>query len=85
MATSFGANDDFIVPKNQETSVSCSEMSDITYYQTLLPMTASLSIICYLYLFWMYFGLNSPIFKRHPTSNIPFSFKISSSNLSHSP
>jgi hypothetical protein len=86
MITPLGGEDDFIVPENQETSISCSEMSDIANYQTLLPVTASLSIVCYIYLFWMYFGLNSPIFKRHPTSkifSIPF-FLLSTNSIFYS-
>jgi hypothetical protein len=70
MARFLVSNDDFIVPHTQDTDMSCTEIDNLLYYDTALPVTACLSILCYIYLFWMYFGLNSPVFNRHPTSKI---------------
>ena len=32
------------------------------------PTVAAISIVCYLYIFYMYFVVKSPVLKRHPTS-----------------
>lgn len=60
--------DDFILPANQDTSQECELISDNHALSDFLPFCGALSIACYLYLFWMYFVLKSPILKRHPTS-----------------
>lgn len=36
--------------------------------QYFLPIGAALSILCYLYLLWMYFVVKSPVLMRHPTA-----------------
>lgn len=61
-------NDDFLFPHDPDTTEKCVTIRSITDVPEGLTVTAGLSIVCYIYLFWMYFGLNSPVFKRHPTS-----------------
>jgi len=36
----------------------------------ILPTGAAISLTCYSYLLWMYFVVNSPVLKRHPTSKM---------------
>lgn len=79
-----GSNDDFILPSDVDTTLKCIDLNDLKDSKFGLPFAASISLICYFYLFWMYFIINSPVFKRHPTSknkkfypfNIYFSLSI---------
>ncbi len=61
-------NDDFFLPNNVDYSEPCADDSNIVDGNIILPFGASLSVLCYLYLMWMYFVQQSPIFRRHPTS-----------------
>ena len=47
---------------------SCRTEQEIILNKYLLPLGGILSVLCYIYLFYMYFVLNSPVLKRHPTS-----------------
>lgn len=49
-------------------STNCPTESTIYYSQIVLPIGGSVSVLCYLYLFYMYYIINSPILKRHPTT-----------------
>jgi hypothetical protein len=64
------ANDDFIKPSDPNTASECLEFEN--NYKVSLPICGALSIACYSYLFWMYFVIKSPVFKRHPTSKFCF-------------
>ena len=67
-APNMAADDDFFSPRNTDTYEPCADDSNIAQGSVVLPIGAALSVLCYLYLMWMYFVLQSPIFKRHPTS-----------------
>lgn len=60
-------HDDIILPSQLDTSIQCDNMGDIVMSQYFLPIGAALSILCYLYLLWMYFVVKSPVLMRHPT------------------
>lgn len=66
--TAMPRNDDFFYPSETDYTEPCADDSSIVYGNIVLPFGAGLSVVCYLYLMWMYFVLQSPIFKRHPTS-----------------
>jgi hypothetical protein len=65
-------NDDFFHPSHVDKSEPCADDNNIINGSVALPLLAALSIACYSYLMWMYFVLQSPIFKRHPTSKLLF-------------
>lgn len=46
----------------------CESLEDVVHGQIILPLGASLSILCYLFLFYLYFVVDVPALKRHPTS-----------------
>lgn len=62
------ANDDFLVPGDVDLSLSCDIDQAVLHKDTVLRLFACLSIASYLYLFWMYFVVRTPVLKRHPTS-----------------
>lgn len=64
------SNDDFLVPTNVDLMTSCDIDQAVLERGTVLRACACLSIACYLYLFWMYFVVKTPVLKRHPTSKI---------------
>ena len=63
-----GESDDFITPSNVDLNTKCDENSNILSHTIILPLGAALSLLCCLYLLWMYFVVKSPILIRHPTS-----------------
>jgi hypothetical protein len=59
--------DDLFIPNDADNSMDCAHhMGSERRY--LLAMSGVLSMLSYGYLMWMYFVLQSPVFKRHPTS-----------------
>ena len=62
-----GSDDDFLVPTNVDLDEKCGDIKHILLNQSLLRILAILSIICNMYLMWMYFILKTPVLKRHPT------------------
>jgi hypothetical protein len=60
-------NDDFLVPGDVDLSTNCDIDQDAIHKGTILRAFACLSIAAYLYLFWMYFVVKTPVLKRHPT------------------
>jgi hypothetical protein len=65
-----GRNDDFLYPRDVDYDTACDKNSDILSNNVVLPLGGSLSIICYIYLLWMYFVVKSPVLIRHPTSKL---------------
>jgi hypothetical protein len=63
--------DDFFLPHDPDAYEPCADDSNIQQGEVVLPLGAALSLLCYVYLLWMYFGLQSPVFRRHPTSKSP--------------
>ncbi len=62
------SHDDFLVPQSVDLSTKCNAESTIIYSSTIFPVGAILSLMCYMYLMWMYFIVKTPVLKRHPTS-----------------
>lgn len=46
----------------------CNSVTSILKSEYILPLFGAISTLCYIYIFYMYFILNSPLLKRHPTS-----------------
>ena len=66
--TMVSSNDDFLVPDGVDLTTKCDTESLIINSSTIFPIGAVLSLVCYLYLLWMYFVVKAPLLKRHPTS-----------------
>lgn len=60
-------NDDFLVPRDVDLSLECDIDRTVEHGGTVLRAFAVMSIASYLYLFWMYFVVKTPVLKRHPT------------------
>lgn len=63
--------DDFLVPSDVDLNDSCDSNTDILSNKIILPLGGCLSVLCYLYLLWMYYVVKSPVLMRHPTSKPP--------------
>lgn len=62
-----GMDDDFLVPRDVDLSLGCDIDRTVEHGGTVLRAFAVMSIASYLYLFWMYFVVKTPVLKRHPT------------------
>lgn len=60
-------HDDFLVPQDADLSIKCSGLEIIILSKQILVIFAGLSVLCCLYLLWMYFVRRTPILRRHPT------------------
>lgn len=62
-------DDDFLLASDRDRDDPCAlNIERGTAFKVVLPFFASLSLVCYAYLLWMYFYVKSPLFMRHPTS-----------------
>eukprot|EP01032_Pedospumella_encystans_P027541 gene27541-31128_t len=62
-----GMDDDFLVPRDVDLSLGCDIDRTVEHGGTVLRAFAVMSIASYLYLFWMYFVVKTPLPQRHPT------------------
>jgi hypothetical protein len=52
----------------QHSSNSCETIADDPYDDIIIPGIATISIFCSMHLIYLYYVVNLPILKRHPTS-----------------
>ena len=78
-----GANDDFLVPSDKYIDLTqpCDIDHAVLHTENVLVTFACLSIASYLYLFWMYFVVKTPVLKRHPTRKLMIDTGLLSNKL----